>query len=778
MDENNAKLPRITSFFFNSASVEAPDEASNCNVSECAVSPDTSESPDFGDDGPNEKDGPDGSETSTEEHLNNQQQNEPAVPSSDAALWTVDAGTQQYCLDVGPNFCRNQDGKYMMSSRQHKGRTRKLYDTAFNQVSPNGETIERPWLIYSPSTGCLFCFVCKLFSPNSTSALANRGFDSWDHIGRLGDHERSAEHQHALTIYSIRSSRTQTLDKHIADEHIKERNYWTEVLRRIVSAVKFLTTRGLALRGSNETFGSVNNGNFLGCLEFLAEYDPFLARHIDKYGNAGHGTTSYLSSTICEEFIKLMADRVQQDVVDELKLAKYFSFSVDSTPDISHTDQLTFTVRYVLNNTTPVERFLKFVPVTSHTGLHLFNVISETLSDKLNINLKDCRGQTYDNASNMSGTYSGVQARVLEVNKKAVYIPCMSHSLNLCGVAAAESSTDAITFFGFVQKLYVFFSGSTYRWGLLRDSLKEKTSEDRKRNLFPKRLSDTRWSARADALRSLSCNYESYKSVLQALGADTLQKSDTQAEANSLVESMGRLETAFMTTFWSSILTRINKTSKLLQSETMDLSTAVALLKSLSEFVAAQRNNFEEYHKSAMSLTSTANFQLKQQRRPKHMADDSGEPAVVLTGEEKFKVKTFYVIVDSLISHLNRRIQAYSEINNRFCFLTSNVDSNACKESLRNLIEFYSEDLNAEIFEEWRKHGLCPKLQRPWESPYLIVKRLCDVTYRIQKHSHTKDKAGHAERLKPYRGQITHNWLIPSLDNDLHRSTDSADELP
>ncbi|XP_064419092.1 zinc finger MYM-type protein 1-like [Latimeria chalumnae] len=408
----------------------------------------------------------------------------------------------------------------------------------------------------------------------------------------------------------------------------------------------------------------------------------------------------HLSSTICEEFIKLVADKVQQDIVDELKLAKYFSFSVDSTPDISHTDQMTFTVRYVLNNTTPVERFLKFVPVTSHSGLHLFNVISETLSDELNINLKDYRGQTYDNASNMSGTYSGVQARVLDVNKKAVYIPCMSHSLNLCGVAAAESCTDAITFFGFVQKLYVFFSGSTYRWGLLRDSLKEKTSEDRKRNLFPKRLSDTRWSARADALRSLSCNYESYKSVLQALGADTLQKSDTRAEANSLVETMDRLETAFMTTFWSSILTRINKTSKLLQSETMDLSTAVALLKSLSEFVAVQRNNFEEYHKSAMSLTSTANFQLKRQRRPKHMADDSGEPAVVLTGEEKFKVKTFYVIVDSLISHLNRRIQAYSEIN-RFCFLTSNVDSNACKESLRNLIEFYSEDLNAEIFEEW-----------------------------------------------------------------------------
>jgi len=26
------------------------------------------------------------------------------VPSSDAALWTVDANSQQYCMDVGPGF--------------------------------------------------------------------------------------------------------------------------------------------------------------------------------------------------------------------------------------------------------------------------------------------------------------------------------------------------------------------------------------------------------------------------------------------------------------------------------------------------------------------------------------------------------------------------------------------------------------------------------------------------------------------------------------------------
>lgn len=56
--------------------------------------------------------------------------------------------------------------------------------------------------------------------------------------------------------------------------------------------------------------------------------------------------------------------------------------------------------------------------------------------------------------------------------------------------------------------------------------------------------------------------------------------------------------------------------------------------------------------------------------------DDSA--AVVLTGEEKFKVESSSAIVDSLVSHLNRRIHACSEINNRFCFLTDDLDNHLC----------------------------------------------------------------------------------------------------
>ena len=73
-----------------------------------------------------------------------------------------------------------------------------------------------------------------------------------------------------------------------------------------METIKFLAQRGLSFRGSQETFGSNSNGNYLGALELIAKFDPFLAQHIQKYGGAGKGIASYLSKTTCEELIELM----------------------------------------------------------------------------------------------------------------------------------------------------------------------------------------------------------------------------------------------------------------------------------------------------------------------------------------------------------------------------------------------------------------------------------------------------------------------------------------
>jgi len=87
------------------------------------------------------------------------------------------------------------------------------------------------------------------------------------------------------------------------------------------------------------------------------------------------------------------------------------------------------TVRYVLDGK-PIERFLQFVPIFGHSGETLCNVVVDFLTTN-GISLADCRGQSYDNASNMSGRYNGLQAKLKEQNPLIAYVPCAGHSLNL-----------------------------------------------------------------------------------------------------------------------------------------------------------------------------------------------------------------------------------------------------------------------------------------------------------------------------------------------------------
>ena len=58
-----------------------------------------------------------------------------------------------------------------------------------------------------------------------------------------------------------------------------------------------------------------------------------------------------------------------------------------------------------------------------------------------------------------------------------------------------------------------------------------------------------------------------------------------------------------------------------------------------------------------------------------------------------------------------------------------------------------------------RKRGVSPKLTRPWQGPFTIIKQLSDVTYRIQKSHRSKPTVVHSNRLKPYKGRDPPTWF-------------------
>ena len=107
----------------------------------------------------------------------------------------------------------------------------------------------------------------------------------------------------------------------------------------------------------------------------------------------------------------------------------------------------------------------------------------------------------------MKGLYNGVQALILNINPLAKFSPCACHSLNLCGVHAAESCSDAITFFGFVQGLYNLFSSSPQRWELLKNIVGCSLHS----------MSTTHWSAQLDSVHPI---LEHYPKIIEALNVD------------------------------------------------------------------------------------------------------------------------------------------------------------------------------------------------------------------------------------------------------------------
>jgi hypothetical protein len=197
-----------------------------------------------------------------------------------------------------------------------------------------------------------------------------------------------------------------------------------------------------------------------------------------------------------------MGKKVRTTIVDRIKSSKYFSVTVDSTPDNSHTDQLTCVIRY-LENDGPVERFLTFLSNTGHKGNEMADALISFLQT-VGLDISNCRGQSYDNASNMSGKYIGMQTLIRQKSPYAIFVPCSVHSLNLVGQAAVDSCREAVSFFDFVQQVYNFFSASTNRYNLLKNKLVPKGL------LMPKRLSATRWSAHADAIKALRLGYTDF----------------------------------------------------------------------------------------------------------------------------------------------------------------------------------------------------------------------------------------------------------------------------
>lgn len=179
---------------------------------------------------------------------------------NDIGLWPNKCTNEiiSFWIKKGFNDLQNCDEKLFEKSSVNQDRcerpdhgSRKCSINLFKRISKNKEIVNRFWLCFSPSIGKIYCYVCKLLETNQGN-LSNNGYCDWKHASkRLRQHEASKEHLQAVITLSQRGKEIGCIDKSLKQQMNEESGYWNKILMRVVSTIKFICERGLALRGQN-----------------------------------------------------------------------------------------------------------------------------------------------------------------------------------------------------------------------------------------------------------------------------------------------------------------------------------------------------------------------------------------------------------------------------------------------------------------------------------------------------------------------------------------------
>jgi len=172
-----------------------------------------------------------------------------------------------------------------------------------------------------------------------------------------------------------------------------------------------------------------------------------------------------------------MAMHIARGLSEAIRKAACFTVMADECTDLSNKEQFTICIRWVGDDLVDHEDFIGLYQVDSINAECLTHAIKDTLL-RMNISLSSCRGQCYDGASTMSGSKTGVVARLCSEEKSAVCSHCYGHALNLAIGTTIKQSTvcsDAMDIAFEVTKLIKF---SPKRNAIFDQIKEENAAED------------------------------------------------------------------------------------------------------------------------------------------------------------------------------------------------------------------------------------------------------------------------------------------------------------
>lgn len=256
--------------------------------------------------------------------------------------------------------------------------------------------IKRKWLTYCKKENSLYCTVCLAYAKPSASdnAFIKGGMTAWKHVHqRLEEHERNQVHRKSAEAYFMKASQAdiasllggKQLSLH-RDQVRKKR----QVMDRVIEVIKVIGKCGLSYRGTKYEAAytweniAVDHGNFLEMIILLSKFDVSLQEHVNECvqkskslhetGAKGRGSfVTLLSNTSINKVIDVISHLVKESISREVREAGMFSVQIDTTQDITSTDQCAVILRYVTD--VVHEKLIGVVECESSTGEYFVSLL-------------------------------------------------------------------------------------------------------------------------------------------------------------------------------------------------------------------------------------------------------------------------------------------------------------------------------------------------------------------------------------------------------------------
>lgn len=548
-----------------------------------------------------------------------------------------------------------------LSQQKNNGTMRRFHVTKYNEVK---------WLTGSKELNKLFCWPCLLFI-TGCHVWNKTGYCDLNNIDKaIKKHEKSKDHINcALTLSNYGHVRIDHQISEHARISVQRHNALVsenrKILERLINLVCTLGKQEVAFRGHDEGGSSFNRGNFVEILEFLAEYDPILRTHLEN-ATVFKGTSNHIQN----DLIAAVEAVIDEELLKEISETSFASVMADECNDSANFSQVAISVRYVVASGIK-ERFLCFVKAVDRRAAGIAKIVLDSV-EKYECHNK-LVSQSYDGAAVMSGDLNGVQTKVRETHRNAIFIHCYAHCLNLVLADAASNVSECKIFFTRVNRIVSFFSRSGKKNQVLDEIVGRRLPN----------VCVTRWGYNSRVVNSI----ETHKTGLIDVFTEIRENGEywdgsTLETADFFIKTLHDFEFNFLLGIFDEIFSQTDTLFLIMQAKQYDICYCrEKIYQAIHNFKEMRANNFDKYYNNAFDQCTDAPPEKRQRGLD--------------NPEQRYKC-IFGQIFDHIITQMEERYRDLDEL--KFIVLLDPAKFEQYKKTFPQVeIDFLSEQYNGQF---------------------------------------------------------------------------------